>query len=748
MTPEEELLDESAQRILSSLHEEDAASTNNNNNGGGHPLQRTLQGNVHDNTAQEQDGNDSDGQQGGQNWTAYPTHSPTLQPTLNPTVSPTYQPTMKSVAFTVRGQMWYDANGNGVRDSNVYKMGYDDVEYKFGVGGVNLMLRECDWATKQPLADSTIGAYTRSAGVGPQGEPMIVNFDLGGGVYEFVNVNLERAYYVEASTPAEFRLTSGVCNDELVATGELDPSWSCDNAVASTTGSSGSGSTMTGRSRECIYVDRFGNVTGTLSMGVMQVGDSTPLTTNVALVLAFNQPSDQSGGRRHLEEMISRATKVSTPEEESASGYRRYLLSSQDKETIGEVTSEVIASNLDKRLEANGIELDSVLADDVMLGVNEDGTENELAVAMAIHGHYSPPPHYDFDYMVQDSIDRDSDEIRRSLRDYNEDCRDQTNMVLNQGFTVEDFAEIHSMNGALQNRVKGKNSPKPTGGVYRQSCAEARMLPSYFETSLKELKARKVSEVKAELYGVEYVANENRGGLAPWAIGPVAGFTGLIALLMGVFVFRRALGPRYADKYQESNKTAAVDKDDKANSMLNLMAKDKEAKRKARRGGGGDDDSVDSAFYSDADEDEYDENDKERRRKRKEKEQRDGGSGRRKSSRKSTKLTASMKQLNQSLTKKTKTAENLSASQGSDDTDERTSSEEGGSRSPQRRSSSSANKKRSSKSGKSRSEEGGSSEMRKSRKSESGSGERSKKKESPRRGRSTRSGGDNANAIV
>ena len=507
---------------------------------------------------------------------------------------------------------------------------------------------------------------------------------------------------------------------------------------------------MSGRSRECIYVDRFGNVTGTLSMGVMQVGDSTPLTTNVALVLAFNQPdqSQPGGGRRHLEEMISRATKVSTPEEESASGYRRYLLSSEDKEVIGEVTSEVIASNLDKRLEANGIELDSVLADDVMLGVKEDGTENELAVAMAIHGHYSPPPFYDFDYMVQDSIDRDSDNIRRSLRDYNEDCRDQTNMVLNQGFTVEDFAEIHSMNGALKNRVKGKNSPKPTGGVYRQSCAEARMLPSYFETSLKELKARKVSEVKAELYGVEYVANENRGGLAPWAIGPVAGFTGLIALLMGVFVFRRALGPRYADKYQESNKTAAVDKDDKANSMLNLMAKDKEAKRKARRGGGGDDDSVDSAFYSDADEDEYDENDKERRRKRKEKEQRDGGSGRRKSSRKSTKLTASMKQLNQSLTKKTKTAEKLSASQGSDDTDERTSSEEGGSRSPNRRSSSSANKKRSSKSGKSRSEGGGSSEMRKSRKSESGSGDRSKKKESSRRGRSTRSGGDNANAIV
>ena len=478
----------------------------------------------------------------------------------------------------------------------------------------------------------------------------------------------------------------------------------------------------------------------------MQIGDSTPLSTNVAILLNFDNGST-GNGRRHLEGLISRATKVSTPEETAESGYHRYLLSEFDRQTIGTVTAEVVAGNLDDRLASNGVELDSVIPDDVLLGVKDDGTSNELAVAMQVHGHYEPPPLLDFDFIVQDSINRDTDNIRRSLRDYNDNCRDQTSKVMNEGFSVDDFAEIHSMNGALQNRVKGKNSPRPVGGVFRQSCAESKFLPSYFETSLKELKARKVSEVKAELYGDVYVASENRG-LASWAIGPVAGFAGMIALLMGVFVFRRALGPRYADKYQESNKTAAVDKDDKANSMLNLIAKDKEAKRKARRGGGGDDDSVDSAFYSDADEDEYDENDKERRRKRKEKEQRDGGSGRRKSSRKSTKLTASMKQLNQSLTKKTKTAEKLSASQGSDDTDDRTSSEEGGSRSPQRRSSSSANKKRSSKSGKSRSEGGGSSEMRKSRKSESGSGERSKKKESSRRGRSTRSGGDNANAIV
>lgn len=561
--------------------------------------------------------------------------------------------------------------------------------------------------------------------------------------YQFTNVQLEKAYYVEATAPSGFNLTSGICNDELVNQGLLDESWACNNAAASTTGFSGVGSVNTGRSRECIYVDRTGNVTGVINLGVMQIGESTPLTTNVALLLNFDNGSNgASTGRhqRHLEELISRATKVSTPDEEAESGYHRYLLSEFDRKTIGTVTAEVVAGNLDERLEANGVQLDSVIADDVMLGVKEDGTNNELAVAMQVHGHYEPPPLLDFDFIVQDSINRDTDNIRRSLREYNDNCRDQTGKVVNEGFSVEDFAEIHSMNGALKNRVKGKNSPRPMGGVFRQSCSENNILPSYFETSLKELKARKVSEVKAELYGDVYVASENRG-LASWAIGPVAGFAGMIALLMGVFVFRRALGPRYADKYQEANKTEKVDIDSTAKYVLDQMAKDKEAKRKSR-GGGDDDDSVDSAFYSDADEGEFDETDKERKMRRKKKEFEQAaaasaaGGGRRKQGNRRSKLTASMKELNRSLTRKTKTSEKLSARHGSEDTGEKTSSEEGGSRERQRRSSTTGNRK---------SKTEGGSERRKS--SEKGERRRSSAaSSSSRRGRSNRSGGDNANA--
>ena len=146
MSPEEELLDESAQRILASLNEEEEHMEQQQ-----HSQQRSLQGGsttIHDNQASELDASDADGLQGGQNWTAYPTKSPSLTPTISPTDSPTFQPTLRGIPKTVRGMMWYDANGNGVRDSNVVRGEFTDVEYKFGVGGVTMQLKECDWNTK------------------------------------------------------------------------------------------------------------------------------------------------------------------------------------------------------------------------------------------------------------------------------------------------------------------------------------------------------------------------------------------------------------------------------------------------------------------------------------------------------------------------------------------------------------------------------------------------------------------------
>ncbi len=150
-----------------------------------------------------------------------------------------------------------------------------------------------------------------------------------------------------------------------------------------------------------------------------------------------------------------------------------------------------------------------------------------------------------------------------------------------------------------------------------------------------------------------YVRKESRGQLATWALGPVAGIVGLIVLLIGTLVFRRALGPRRAsDKYFEVNKTKAVDKN--------------ETRRFGEAGGEMDDGTVDSAFYSDSD-GEIEETEKERkmRRKRKEKSELRSSSrklGRQRSSNNLRKSGRSASKHRRSLRK------SLSISQGSDDT--------------------------------------------------------------------------------
>jgi len=172
MTPEQELLDESAQRILNSLTTETETTTNNHEEEqDAPPRQLSVAGSIHDNTASENTASDSDGLQGGQNWTSYPTKSPSLQPTLSPTDSPTFQPTLRGIPKTVRGMMWYDANGNGVRDSNVVRGEFGDVEYKFGVGGVSMMLKECIGRPRCPLKDQSLEQPPNLLDMGPGVNP-------------------------------------------------------------------------------------------------------------------------------------------------------------------------------------------------------------------------------------------------------------------------------------------------------------------------------------------------------------------------------------------------------------------------------------------------------------------------------------------------------------------------------------------------------------------------------------------------
>ena len=108
---------------------------------------------IHANVAEELDASDGDGLQGGQGWdrpTASPTPGPTPGPTSLPTTAPTTaaptaHPTLSDIEWLVRGEVWYDRNANGIRDSNVYieNMG-NDVEWTHGLGGVRLQLVQCD----------------------------------------------------------------------------------------------------------------------------------------------------------------------------------------------------------------------------------------------------------------------------------------------------------------------------------------------------------------------------------------------------------------------------------------------------------------------------------------------------------------------------------------------------------------------------------------------------------------------------
>ncbi|KAL7532453.1 hypothetical protein ACHAWF_004141 [Thalassiosira exigua] len=389
----------------------------------------------------------------------------------------------------------------------------------------------------------------------------------------------------------------------------------------------------------------------------MRVGDTQEVGTQVALVLEFDadgvdtaedgeggEEEDSAaqafaGGRslrgrtlkvgsnRFLLEAMSRAA-VLDQYDDGHTVTTRYLMAEKDKRAIGTVTAEVLAGALDGRLAEHGVELNSVDPKEVVLsGSRASGTQevtvasNQLAVNMDIKGHYSPPPRIDFDYIVQDSINRDTAVIRRGLREFNDKCSEQTTKVRDQGADEGAFDAVVSTSGAARPGRGGGRvtdiSELEQGDVFSTACSSDLKVPEYFETSLKEIEARRVEVKAGPSIGALTFTEGNSGGLAPWAAGPVAGLSGLVVLLAGAFVFRRALGPRRADAYSDLRETKQVVEGEGARFGEGGGA----------GGGGGDDDgSVDSAFYSDSDED-FEETEKERKMRRKRKEKMDDHRG-------------------------------------------------------------------------------------------------------------------------
>ena len=122
--------------------------------------------------------------------------------------------------------------------------------------------------------------------------------------------------------------------------------------------------------------------------------------------------------------------------------------------------------------------------------------------------------------------------------------------------------------------------------VFSSACSTDLLVPEYFETSLHEVGARDAKNPFGGLGPVVYGAKEESRLLQDWTVGPVAGLTGLIVLLAGLFVFRCVLGTRRA-AFSDRTKDVNGDK----------------ARRFGEEGCAVDDGSVESTFYSESDSD-------------------------------------------------------------------------------------------------------------------------------------------------
>lgn len=147
--------------------------------------------------------------------------------------------------------------------------------------------------------------------------------------------------------------------------------------------------------------------------------------------------------------------------------------------------------------------------------------QNRLTVDLEVWGHYPPQLNVDFDYIVQDSINAQTDAIRAELVDYNANCEDQTELVADHGYVMDDFEEIYSNKGVTSNtRMKRERnaarqqqllqgedssttlddavmaaSEEVESKVFRTACSNEIKLPEYFEESLKTIEATKVEAV-------------------------------------------------------------------------------------------------------------------------------------------------------------------------------------------------------------------------------------------------------------
>lgn len=290
-------------------------------------------------------------------------------------------------------------------------------------------------------------------------------------------------------------------------------------------------------------------------LGVMRIGDLRFDETDVSLGV------DMTDVRRtllHNRGLDSHRNKIARDD-----GRYVYELAEREAESIGEVTAEIIASRLDKALEEDGGVLDSVSHVDVTYYAldSEEGNENEdatppssssktyssrsngrLEVNLKVRGHYTSDRNIDFDYIVEESINRESSNIRTQMTSYNQQCNDQTAKITNEGYTADDFSEVQSNYGIQEKRRQREQAQQQQqqNTIYDRgdderltwstACEKKRELPQFVEENLEALEARVIAQTTI-----------NNGGLSPWAIVGIVLGVGVVAFGCVVFLLRREL---------------------------------------------------------------------------------------------------------------------------------------------------------------------------------------------------------------
>jgi hypothetical protein len=206
---------------------------------------------------------------------------------------------------------------------------------------------------------------------------------------------------------------------------------------------------------------------------------------------------------------------------------------------------KVIAANLDRALERNGGVLDSVAHVGVTYYAPESaraGTRGEggrLEVDLQVRGHYTADLNVDFDYIVEDSINRESDNIRRQLTSYNQNCNDQKEKVNDLGYTPHDFSEIQSNYGIEEQRQRQQDAKSDSEEklAWSTACDKQRELPQFVEENLEAL------ELRAQSLGKAIVVDD--GGISLLAIVGIVGGLGVLALGFAYFLFRRGVAKKH-----------------------------------------------------------------------------------------------------------------------------------------------------------------------------------------------------------